>query len=205
VSRGFVVDWEIDLMLRTVLFVVGAAAIAVLPPLAPAQAASCLGVTLDDSTTVGGQTLVLNGTGPRLATFLKVKVYAAGLYLPVKATDAAAILGADGPWQLQLHFVRAVEESDISGAWSEGFEANAADGLDALKPRIDQLNGMMQDIGEGDVMTFTYLPGQGTEVAVNGTVKGTVEGADFGRELLAIWLGEPPNSEIKAGLLGGGC
>ena len=175
-----------------------------LPP-ASASAAECLGVTLPDSSEVAGQTLVLNGVGPRLATFLNVKVYAAGLYLPAKSSDAAAIIATDEPRQIQLHFVRAVDGEEIAGAWSDGFKDNAGDGLSALEPRIAQLGGMMEDMAEGDVMMFTYVPATGTEVSINGTAKGTIEGADFASTLFAIWLGDPPNDEIKAGLLGGGC
>ena len=181
-----------------------AGVLALMPP-ASASAAECLGVTLPDSSEVAGQTLVLNGVGPRLATFLNVKVYAAGLYLPAKSSDAAAIVAADEARQIQLHFVRAVDGEEIAGAWSDGFKDNAGDGLGALEPRIAQLGGMMEDMAEGDVMMFTYVPGTGTEVTINGTAKGTVEGADFASTLFAIWLGDPPNDEIKAGLLGGGC
>jgi hypothetical protein len=42
-------------------------------------------------------------------------------------------------------------------------------------------------------------------VSVNGSVKGTIRGDDFGRTFLSIWLGVPPNPEIKVGLLGGKC
>ena len=41
---------------------------------------------------------------------------------------------------------------------------------------------------------------------MNGTVKGTIKGDDFAKAFLFIWLGpEPPNPEIKSGLLGGAC
>jgi len=40
---------------------------------------------------------------------------------------------------------------------------------------------------------------------VDGSIKGTIRGDDFGRTFLSIWLGVPPNPEIKAGLLGGRC
>jgi chalcone isomerase-like protein len=41
---------------------------------------------------------------------------------------------------------------------------------------------------------------------VNGADKGSIEGQDFSRAFLAIWLGDaPPNPELKAGLLGGAC
>jgi hypothetical protein len=41
---------------------------------------------------------------------------------------------------------------------------------------------------------------------LDGTVKGTIKGDDFAKAFLSIRLGaDPPNPEIKAGLLGGSC
>jgi hypothetical protein len=58
----------------------------------------------------------------------------------------------------------------------------------------------------GQRIVFTFKPGAGVQVSVGGTVKGTIQGDDFGKALLSIWLGaEPPNPEIKTGLLGGAC
>jgi hypothetical protein len=43
-------------------------------------------------------------------------------------------------------------------------------------------------------------------VLVNGAQKGTIEGDDFSKVFVSIWLGEaPPNPELKSGLLGGEC
>ena len=64
----------------------------------------------------------------------------------------------------------------------------------------------MIDVKSGDKVTFVSKPGTGVEVSMNGTVKGTIKGDDFAKALLAIWLGaDPPNPEIKSGLLGGAC
>lgn len=44
------------------------------------------------------------------------------------------------------------------------------------------------------------------DVELDGTAKGTIEGEDFARAFVAIWLGAaPPNAEIKKGLLGQSC
>jgi hypothetical protein len=57
-----------------------------------------------------------------------------------------------------------------------------------------------------NVMSFTHKPGAGIEVDVNGKMQGTVEGDDFAKAFLAIWLGaKPPNPNLKAGLLGDAC
>jgi hypothetical protein len=63
----------------------------------------------------------------------------------------------------------------------------------------------MEDIKTGGRVILSYTPGGGVEVSVNGVTKGTIKGDDFAKALFAIWLGDPPNPEIKTGLLGGPC
>ena len=173
---------------------------------APVFGAECLKVKVPDSVKAGGTDLVLNGLGIRKATFLNVKVYVAGLYLPQKSGDAGKIIGANQPWQLVLRFVRDVDASDIRDAWQEGFEKNSADKLAALQPRIKTLNARMVAFKEGQYLSFTDDPAKGIVVDVNGASGAAIEGADFADALLSIWLGrEPPNEELKSGLLGGKC
>ncbi len=168
-------------------------------------AAQCDGVEMKDTLTLDGHSLVLNGLGLRLATFVKVKVYVAGLYVPEKSSDAKALISADQPWQLTLSFVRSVDKSDMVKAWNEGFEDNAKAQLPALKARIATLNDAMEDIKEKGTLVFAYTPGKGTKVELDGKTKAQIEGHDFASPLLSIWLGNPPNDEIKRGLLGGKC
>lgn len=168
----------------------------------PAMAASLAGVEMPDTFDLGGNELVLNGLGLREATFLKVNVYVAGLYLPRKTADAAVILEQDEPAALHMKFVRKVGRDDLTEAWTEGFEKNGAG--PELEERIARLNGWMTDLSKGDEMRFEYLPGEGVDVTVKGESKGRIEGADFARALWSIWLGpNPPNPGLKKGLLGG--
>ena len=173
---------------------------------APVFGAECLKVKVPDSVKAGNTDLVLNGLGIRKATFVQVKVYVAGLYLPQKSGDATKIIGANQPWQLVLRFVRDVDASDIRDAWQEGFEKNSGDKLAALQPRIETLNARMADFKEGQYLSFTNDPAQGVAVDVNGAGGSAIKGADFAAALLAVWIGaEPPNEDLKAGLLGGKC
>jgi chalcone isomerase-like protein len=171
-----------------------------------AQAKECKGVSFPDQTQVEGSTLTLNGVGLRKATMLKVSVYVAALYVAKTSSDPNAILGANSPRELILQFVRDVGSADITKGWDEGFAKNAKEQLPALKERITMLNGWMGDVKTGERLTFFFKPGVGVQVDVNGTVKGTIKGDDFAKAFLSIWLGaDPPNPEIKAGLLGGAC
>ena len=166
----------------------------------------CQGVNVPEQTQVQASLLTLNGLGLRQATMLKVNVYVAALYVAQQSTDANAILASNTPKQLVLHFVRDVDGTDLKKAWEEGFAHNAKAQLPALKERIEQLKGWMVNMQSGQQLTFTHKPGAGIEVNVHGKVQGTVEGDDFARAFLAIWLGpQPPNPGLKAGLLGGTC
>jgi len=171
-----------------------------------AVAKECHGINFPEQAQVQASPLMLNGLGLRQATMLKVNVYVAALYVAQKSTDANAILASNTPKKLVLHFVRDVDGADLKKAWEEGFVSNAKEQMPALKTRIEKLKGWMADMKSGQQLAFTHTPGAGIEVDVNGAVQGTVEGDDFARAFLAIWLGaKPPNPALKAGLLGGAC
>jgi hypothetical protein len=130
----------------------------------------------------------------------------AALYTVKATSDSNAILASNSPTLLVLHFVRNVGASDLTKAWEEGFEANAKAQLPALQQRVDTLKSWMADMKKGERLTFMHKPGGGIQVDVGGTAKGTIEGDDFARPFLSIWLGpQPPNAGLKAGLLGGAC
>lgn len=168
----------------------------------PASAVEIAGVKLPDTASVGGQNLVLNGAALRTKFF--IKVYAAGLYLPAKQKDAKAILAADSPRRMLMHFIYGVGPEKINEAWEEGLAANTPNASAELQGQFKQLTGWMEEVEEGDELAFTYVPGTGTEVVVKGKVKGTIPGKAFADALLACWIGaEPaPGADFKKGVLG---
>lgn len=164
----------------------------------------CKGISFPDQMQVDGAALALNGLGLRQATAFKVNVYVAALYVPKTSSDASALLAA-APKELTLQFVRDVGADDLRKGWNEGFEKNAKSELAALKDRIATFNGFMADMKSGQRIVLVHKPGAGVDVSVAGAAKGTIKGDDFAKALFAIWLGDPPNPEIKSGLLGGAC
>jgi long-chain acyl-CoA synthetase len=182
------------------------ASLVLLSAFGAADARECKGITFPDHVQVKGTELTLNGLGMRKATILKVNVYVAALYVTHASRDPQPLIDPTTPAELTLHFVRNVGVGDLRNAWKEGFERVAKDQMPALAARVAMLNNWMSDVKTGQRLDFVRLPETGIQVSVNGVPKGTITGDDFSRAFISIWLGaEPPNSELKSGLLGGAC
>jgi hypothetical protein len=165
------------------------------------QAGSLAGVTLPDTTQLGGKTLVLNGMGVR--TKYMVKVYVAGMYLQQKSSDADAIIKADAPKQIVMKFLHGASKSQMTDAFDESFSNNTPDATKTMGSDIDRLLAALEPVKEGDEMVFSYVPGTGTTLAINGKDKVTIAGPAFGPVLFSVWLGpKPPNADLKKGMLG---
>ena len=104
-----------------------------------------------------------------------------------------------------LHFVRNVGAGDVARGWSDGFARNGHAQSAAMQERIAAVKSWNFDVKSGQRLIFSFKPGTGVQVTVNGAIKGAISGDDFARAFLSVWLGVPPNPEVKAGLLGGAC
>jgi hypothetical protein len=168
-----------------------------------ADAASLADVQVPDSAQVAGTNLVLNGVGLRKKFF--VKIYVGALYLPAKADNADAVLAHSGPDRVLMHLIYAVDKGQFTDAWHDDFKANNPDSYDALKDRLEQFIAFFGDSKQGDEITMDYVPGTGTQVSWNGTLKGTIPGEDFHKALLNVYMGlHPPTTDLKDGMLGNG-
>ena len=174
---------------------------------AHAQGVELEGVKLEPTAQVGGTTLQLNGAGLRTRAIFKV--YVAGLYVPQKSADAAALLAQKGPRRISITMLRSVDADSFSGALNDGLRANHTEAqVAALKPQIDTLNANLKAVGEakkGDVIHFEYLPESGTRVTVNGQARGTaIPGEDFFTAVMRVWIGDKPvDADLKKGLTRG--
>ncbi len=168
----------------------------------PVSAGVLKGVKMDDSITVDGHTLLLNGMALRKKYFFKV--YVAGMYIPKKEKSAEKILGADTPRVAIMHFMRSVSAGKINDGWYEGLEDNTPGFSKKLKAKFDVLAKYMEKMKDGGRIVFTYIPSKGTVVKVNGNVKGTIQGKDFSDALFACWIGKDPGpgKGFKEDLLG---
>ncbi len=164
-----------------------------------AFAGSLAGVTLPDTATVGGESLVLNGMGLREKFF--IDVYVGGLYVKSKSSDAKALIAADEPKRIVMHFIySSVPKDKVIETWRDGFAAN---GGGDMSKEIGQLEGWLVDFTTGDEVVMDYVPGKGTTFTVKGAEKGTIPGDAFMKALWAVYLGDvPPTRAFKDGILG---
>jgi len=170
-------------------------------------AANCSGVTMPEKIQNGNVNFVLNGMGLRLTPILafKVKVYVAGLYLTKPSNDAKSIIEQDQPRLVKLYFLRDLDRAMIRKAMEESFQRNAGAKVSQMKDKIDSFQNSLTGVRQGQTLNLTYIPGKGTTVALDGKEKAKIEGADFASALISLWLGRPPNPEVKYGMLGGKC
>lgn len=172
---------------------------------AQARAAVCSGIHLPDTIERDG-TLVLNGMGLRLATIFNFKVYVAGLYVPEYQDDEETIIANDQQRVLVMVFLRDVSQSTMQKAIAEAIEVNAvARDMGPVKEKLDMVPQVLPDVSEGQTLIFDYAPGLGTAVMLDGEIIAELEGEDFASALMTLWIGVPPNDELKEGLLGGLC
>ena len=160
---------------------------------APGGAASVGGVDFDNQYEWNGTPLRLNGAGVlRYRVF--IKGYAAALYLgegvgPDQSLD-------DVPRRIEIEYLWSIPAEAFARVTVEQIGRNVdAPTLARLRSSIDQLNELYTDVKPGDRYALTYVPGVGTELALNGEPRGLIEGAEFSAVLFAIWIGRQPVDE----------
>jgi hypothetical protein len=166
-----------------------------------ASAKDVAGVSVPDTTTVAGTTLKLNGAG--LRTKVVFKVYVGALYLAAPSKDGNAILASDTPRQFVQVFLRDIDKAKIDETWREGFEQRGGMKVPAVKERLEKLLAVTTAVKEKDKAVFTYVPGKGVTVNMNGEDKLTLDGKEFADMMFSGWVGDQPvDKDLREALLG---
>jgi hypothetical protein len=139
---------------------------------------------------IAGQEVALRGSG-RL-TWAWWKIYDVALHAPAGSDPIAAAT----PRRLAFRYLRDFSAEDLGKATSKTARERIGSAPAAeVEAGITAINALWPAVVEGDELTLTYSPGQGTTVAHNGTPRGTVAGDAFAGVLFAIWLGADPIDE----------
>lgn len=168
----------------------------------PVLAAEVGGVKIDDKARVADTELSLTGAGLRRRVFFQV--YAIGLYVQDRKADP---ISQPGPKRVQIHMLRDVSAATFTEALADGIKANHSEAeAKALEPRVKQLGSTIAEMKEAKQGMTIALDwnGKATQLVIDGKPAGPpIEGEDFYRALLRIWLGDKPvQDDLKRSLLG---
>ena len=168
---------------------------------ANAFASEIAGVSFVENRTAGKTHLTLVGTG-LMRYLVFIKAYVAALYMEDDVPPKTVL--SDVAKRLEIEYFVPIKAEDFVFSTNELTARNVdADTLTRLRPRIERINSLYEDIKPGDRYSLTYLPGVGTELALNGVPKGTIEGSDFAAAVFSMWLGKRPIDEsLRNSLLG---
>lgn len=175
----------------------------------PVHAVEIGGVKIDDTTTVGGKELKLNGAGMR--QIVVVKVYAIGLYLSEKkemTTAEVLALPADKPRRVALHIQREIDSDEFGQLFIKSMNNNSTKEEKGKvvnqTTKFGEMFASMEAVKKGDIVTLDWVPGQGTMSTLNGKKIGeTLPDIAFYNAVLRIWLGDnPAQDSVKKALLG---
>ena len=154
---------------------------------------SCLEKTcFEKSAVISGETIPLRGVG--LYEFVKLNLFTVAFYVPEYAVNMDQILG-DVPKRLVIHYNRKFRKGDIISAAERNLEKNPEVNLKNIRPRLDAMYSIFDDVKENDRYELVYQPQSGTCLYFNGRYKGAVSGEDFAKAFFGIWVSEYPLSE----------
>jgi hypothetical protein len=166
-----------------------------------ADGATMEGVSFPDRYETSSETLAVRGVG-LIKYMIFVKVYVAAFYLPegIASNDALRVV----PKRLEIHYFQPIEAEDFVRSTEFWIRKNVDEKTyQRLIERVERINALYEDVRPGDRYSLTYKVGRGTELALNGTHKGVIEGADFAAAMFSIWIGPHPlNESLRSALLG---
>ncbi|MFM9880321.1 MAG: chalcone isomerase family protein [Burkholderiaceae bacterium] len=184
-------------------------AIAALCGVLPAATAAVIdvnGVKYEDTATIRGTPVVLNGAGTRYKAIFKV--YTAGLYLGKKADTPEAVIAATGPKRMAIQMLRDIDTKELGKLFTRGVEDNTSRSeLPKLIPGLIRMGQIFADhkkLVPGDTFSIEYFPNVGTVITIKGVVQGEpFKEPEFFNAMLSIWLGKnPADANLKEALLG---
>ena len=164
------------------------------------------GVKIEDTATVGGAKLQLNGAGVRYKG--PFKIYVGDLYTAQKVKSLEELVAAPGPKRLTMTFLREIEAGPFGKLLTRGVEDNVSKNqMSKLVPgmiRMGDIFTVNKVLNPGDVITIDWIPGTGMVVTAKGKVQGEpFKEPEFFAAIMSIWFGQnPADWKLKDAMLG---
>jgi hypothetical protein len=164
------------------------------------------GVKREESITVAGTVLKLNGAGVRYKG--PFRIYVGDLYAsqPVKSLDE--LIAAPGPKRLSMTFLREINSAEFGKLLTRGIEDNVSrQELSKIIPGMIKMGDIFaanKAFQPGDVCILEWDPAKGLSIwAKNKLQSDPINDPAFFRALMSIWFGQvPADFKLKDALLG---
>jgi hypothetical protein len=164
------------------------------------------GVKVEDTATVAGAKLQLNGAGVRYKG--PFKVYVGDLYTTKKVRSLDELTAAPGPKRLSMTFLRDIEAGPFGKLLTRGVEDNVPKAeMSKLVPgliRMSEIFTVNKNLLPGETVTIDWIPGTGMVITAKGKVQGEpFKEPEFYKAIMSIWFGPvPADFNLKDALLG---
>ena len=163
------------------------------------------GVKVQDTATVNGVKLQLNGAGVRTKIF---KIYVAELFTTQKVSSLQELLAAPGPKRISLTMVREVDAGAFGKLLTRGVEDNVPKNqMSKLIPGLIRMSDIFSQnkvMKVGDVILMDWIPGTGMVVTAKNETQGEpFKESEFFAGMMSIWFGaSPADWKLKDAMLG---
>lgn len=162
------------------------------------------GVILKDKIKVYDQDLFLNGAGTRNKFFMDI--YVGALYVVTPTNDAVSIINSNTIKSMHLNIIPSWINRKLlkSGLKSELKSSSTKEEMGQLQEEIDVfLSTFNENIKKGDQFIFNIIPDTGVEVYKNNKLIKSIQGDQFSKRLIQLWIGSTPvDKKLKAEILG---
>lgn len=171
-----------------------------------AVAVELAGVKVEDSVTVSGTKLQLNGAGIRYKG--PFKVYVGDLYTTRRVSSLDDLIAAPGPKRLSMTFLRDINSAEFGKLLTRGMEDNVSkQELYKIIPGMFKMGDIFaanKSFAPGDVCSLEWDPAKGLSVYAKGKLQAEpFKDPAFYRALMSIWFGNTPADwKLKDELLG---
>ena len=171
-----------------------------------AVAVELAGVKVEDSVTINGARLQLNGAGIRYKG--PFKVYVGDLYTTRRVSSLDDLIAAPGPKRLSMTFLRDINSAEFGKLLTRGMEDNVSkQELSKIIPGMIKMGDIFaanKSFAPGDVCSLEWDPAKGLSVYAEGKLQAEpFKDPAFYRALMSIWFGNTPADwKLKDELLG---
>ena len=168
------------------------------------QKKEAMDAPLPTSQTLDSESLILNGSGYRIASKFgfTAKVYKAGLYLKSKTTDDAALRDSHEPKWIHMRFVFKATKHQVADGWTKGYEHTCRPDCSSTKGDFLKFKDMLTGMNIGQEMDLIFMKDQ-LQVRLDGKEVGRIESAKFSEIIFNVFMGpDVLDKKLKDQLLG---